>query len=109
MPCELWSIDVHEGGLDGRADGLHRLRRVTGLDLKVQAVMITQGDTACALLEAVDAVEANGLREFSVACRSGTHRLVACCVLLAAMVYPEAQICLTTERTRRAAAEHGLV
>ena len=74
MPCELWSIDVHERGLDCRADGLYRLGDVTGLDFQVQAKLLTQADTACALMEAVDAVEAKGLREFSFACRSGTHR-----------------------------------
>ena len=50
------------GGLDGRADGLYRLGDVTGLDFKVQAVMLTQGDIACALLDAVEAIEAHGLR-----------------------------------------------
>ena len=109
MPCELWSTDVHETGLDGRAVGLYRLWGVTGLDFKVQAVMLTQGDTACALLDAVESIEARGLLEFAVQCRSGTHRSVACCVLLAAIVYPEAQIWVTTDRTWRAAAEHGLV
>ena len=109
MPREMWSIDVHERGLDARADGLYRLRDVTGLDFKVQAVMLTQGDTADALLDAVEAIEAHGLRKLAFACRSGTHRSVACCVLLAAIVYPQAQIRFTTERTRRAAAEHGLV
>ena len=62
MPCELWSIDVHERGLDCRADGLYRLGDVTGLDFKVQAVMLTQGDTACALLDEVEAIEAHGSR-----------------------------------------------
>ena len=76
MPCELWSIDVHERGLDGRADGLYRLGDAIGLDFKAQAVMITQGDTACALLDAVEAIEAHGLREFSFACRSGLRVLV---------------------------------
>ena len=62
MPCELWSIDVHERGLDCRADGLYRLGDVTGSDFTVQAVMFTQGDTVCALLDAVEAIEAHGLR-----------------------------------------------
>ena len=64
MPCELWSIDVHERGLDCRADGLYRLGDVTGSDFTVQAVMLTQGDTFYALRDAVDAIEAHGLRAF---------------------------------------------
>ena len=81
MPCELWSIDVHERGLDGRADGLYRLGDVIGLDIKVQAVMLTQGDTDCDLLDAVEAIEAHRLREFSFASQwleclgSGQRRL----------------------------------
>ena len=71
MPCASWSIDVHERGLDGRADGLYRIGDVIGLDFKVQAVMLTQGDTDCALLDAVESIEAHGLQEFSCACRSG--------------------------------------
>ena len=46
-------------GLDGRADGLYRIGDVIGLDFKVQAVMLTQNDIDCALLEAVDAIDAN--------------------------------------------------
>ena len=64
MPCELCSIDVHESGFDCRADGLYRLGDVTGSDFTVQAVMFTQGDTVCALLDAVEAIEAHGLRAF---------------------------------------------
>ena len=63
-PCELWSIDVHERGLDCRAVGLYRIGDVTGSDFKVQAVMLTQGDTVCGLLDAVEAIEAHGLRAF---------------------------------------------
>ena len=71
MPCELWSIDVHESGLGCRADGLYMIWDVIGLDFKAQAVMLTQGDTDCDLLDAVEAIEAHGLREFYFACRSG--------------------------------------
>ena len=109
LPRGMPSIDVHKRNLDARADGFYRLGHVTGFDFKVQAKLLTKGDTACALLDAVEAIEAHGLRGFSFACRRGTFRSVACCVLLAAIVYPESQNRLTTERTRRAAAEHGLV
>ena len=71
LPRGMPSIDVHERGLDARADGFYRLGRVTGFDFQVQAKLLTQGDTVCALLDAVEAIEAHGLREFSFACRSG--------------------------------------
>ncbi len=109
MPPETWSIDVHERGLDARAYGLYRLRDVIGLDFEVQAVMLTQGGTADALLDAAEPIEAHGLLAFSFACHPGTHRSVACCVLLAAIVYPKGPIRFTTERMRRAAAHHGLM
>ena len=76
MPREMWSIDVHGRGLNSRADGLHRLRRVTGLDFKVQAVMLTQGDTDCALRDAVEAIDAHLLLEFSFPYRSCQSVLV---------------------------------
>ena len=81
-----------------------------GLSLGLfQEKLLTTGDTVCALLDAVETIEARGSLEFAFQCRSGTHRSVACCVLLAAIVYLEAQIWVTTDRTWRAAAEHGLV
>ena len=108
-PLGMPSINVHDRNLDARAHGLYSLGHVTGFDFRVQAKLLTTGDTVCALLEAVETIEARGSLEFAFQCRSGTHRSVACCVLLAAIVYPEAQIWVTTDRTWRAAAEHGLV
>ena len=108
-PLGMPSINVHDRNLDARAHGLYSLEYVTGFDFRVQAKLLTTGDTVCALLDAVETIEARGSLEFAFQCRSGTHRSVACCVLLAAIVYPEAQIWVTTDRTWRAAAEHGLV
>ena len=108
LPRRMPSIDVKRN-LDARAHGFYRLGHVTGFDFRVQAKLPTTGDTVCALLEAVETIEARGSLEFAFQCRSGTHRSVACCVLLAAIVYPEAQIWVTTDRTWWAAAEHGLV
>ena len=109
LPRGMLSIDVHTRNLDARAHGFYSLAHVTGFDCRVQAKLLTTGVTACALLDAVKAIEDCELREFAFQCRSGTHRSVACCVLLAAIVYLEAQIWVTTDRTWRAAAEHGLV
>ena len=112
MPVEFReesrSLDVHERGINARADWRYELGDVTGLDFEVQAVMLTQGCTACALLDACMAIELHDNHEFAFACRSATHRSVACCVLLAAIVYRHARIVLTTSRTQRAASERGM-
>jgi len=105
---EARSLDVHERRVNARADAMYELGSVTGLDFEVQAVMLTQSCTACALLDACEAIELHDNHEFAFACHGATHRSVACCVLLCAIVYPRAQIVLTTSRTQRAASERGM-
>ena len=105
---ESRSLDLHERGINARADAKYEIGEVTGLDFEVQAVMLTQSCTACALLDACMAIELHDNHEFAFACRSATHRSVACCVLLAAIVYRHARIDLTTLRTQRAASERGM-
>ena len=105
---ESRSLDLLERGIDARDDARYEIKEVTGLDFEVQAVMLTQSCTAKAVLDACEAIERNNHYEFAFACHSATHRSVACCVLLAAIVYHHAQIDLTTSRTRRAASERGM-
>ena len=105
---ESRSLDVHERRINAKADWRYELGDVTGLDFEVQAVMLTQSCTACAVLDACEAIELHDNHEFAFACRSATHRSVACCVLLAAIVYRHARIDLTTLRTQRAASERGM-
>ena len=105
---ESRSLDVHERRINARADGRYELGSVTGVDFEVQAVVLTQGCTARALLDACKAIELHGSHEFAFACHGATHRSVACCVLLSAIVYPRARIVLTTSRTQRAASERGM-
>jgi hypothetical protein len=52
----------------------------------------------------LERIEENGMREFSFVCHGATHRSVACCLLLAAIAYPQARVHMTTRRTRDAAA-----
>ena len=58
--------------------------------------------TAEALLEAFNYIEYGAML-----CQGATHCSVACCILLAAIAYPEAVVCLSTPRTQRAAEERG--
>ena len=103
------SVNVDIKGLDARASSMYALGDVTGLDFEVQAVLLTQACTAQALLAACAAIEAHDRYEFAFVCRGATHRSVACCVLLAAIIYPDATVVLTTARTRTAAIARRLV
>ena len=101
-------VDVALRGVDGKSR-LYQLSEVTGVDERVQAVVASQGATANCLLVAFERIEEEDLDEFSFVCHGATHRSVACCLLLAALVYPQARVHLTTRRTRRAAALAGLL
>ena len=107
-PQRLMQINVAERGLTAVCDRLHDMRDVTGLDFSVQAMLVMQKETAIILLDACRLIEMHGLAEFCFACHGGTHRSVGCCVLLAALVYQNADIILTTLRTRQAAQKRGL-
>ena len=103
------SVNVHVMGLDARTHSLYALRDVTGLDFEVQAVLLTKACTALSLLTACEAIEALDRYEFAFVCHGATHRSVACCVLLAAIIYSDATVVLTTARTKAAAIARGLV
>ena len=96
-------IDVHARGVDGRC-GLYDLKDVTGVDERVQAYVASQTATAECLLDALELIETEGAHEFSFVCHGATHRSVACCILCAALAFPNATVHLTTRRTRMAAA-----
>ena len=100
-------VDVDAIGVDARSD-MYAMGQVTGVDPRVQAVVATHAATADALLQAVSRIEASNMREFGFVCIGATHRSVACCYLLAAVAYPNAEVHLTTERTQRAARMAGL-
>ena len=100
-------IDVAAAGVDGICDRLYNLGDVTGVDERVQAVVASQVITAVCLMNAMQTVEESNCRgqsQFSFVCRGSMHRSVACCLLLAAVAYPNASVHMTTKRTRIAAA-----
>ena len=103
------SVDVHRMGVSAYARSWYALEDVTGLDFEVLAVILTQARTACALLDACQAIEAHDRYEFAFVCHGATHRSVGCCVLLAAIIYSDAIVVLTTARTRAAAIARWLV
>ena len=107
-PSIVAFINLNTRGLDCRANHMYRMQEVTGLNFAVQAVLVTQSETAMVLLDACLSIEAHGLTDFAFVCRGGTHRSVACCVLLAALIYQNSEVCLNTRRTREAALELGM-
>ena len=101
------SINVAIRGVS--ALSLHyTMAEVSGVHWEVQAAVAVQEMTPTVLLEAMHVIETGNLSHFAFVCQGGTHRSVACCILLAALVYSDAQIVLTTHRTRRDASDRGL-
>ena len=94
--------DVAEAGLNAFSN-IYTMGAVTGIDFPVQAVLITQLSTVKLLTAAWKDIRRRKLRKYAFVCHGATHRSVACCMLLAAIAYPHAEICLTTPRTRAAA------
>ena len=110
VPGELAgnTVDVAARGLDGRCPRLYEMAEVTGLDFRVQAVVCSQRVAVQIFREAIEQIESRSLHRFAFVCHHATHRSVACCVLLAALCFPQASICLTTSKTSRAAEQLGL-
>ena len=84
------------------------VRPLSGVDFCVQAVLLMQEVTVDVLLAAIDMVERDNLRDLALCCDGATHRSVGCAILLAAIVYPNAEIILTTRRTQQDAHNYGL-
>ena len=79
---------------------------VSGVNLCVQARLVTQVYTAKAIEEAVVRIEwqretSTGRQSIAFACDHGTHRSLGCGCLLLSLVYPAARIIPCTHRTRR--------
>jgi len=108
-------IDVHDLGvdatppLDESGRPIYVLKNVTGIDLKVQAVLATQAIAINAVVEARHRIERGDLRHFAFVCAHATHRSVGCAVLLASFVYHKAAIVFSTPRTESAARDKGMI
>ena len=101
-------INVGAAGLNAKCRFLYDRNNVAGLDLNVLAVVCTRSLAPALLRDASARIERGNLDSFTFVCQGATHRSVACCVLLATMVYRTATIYLTTPRTQRAARAIGL-
>ena len=101
------NVDVTQSGLTAHS-AWYDMSTITGIDFMVQAVIVKQPACIEALHDAVMQIETHNHNEFAFVCHGATHRSVACCILLAQLVYPYAQVCLSTRRTQQAAAEYNL-
>ena len=102
-------INLHELGVDGRGKA-YDMKDVTGLDMEVQARLLSQPVFLRAVWEAVQMLERHPATEdFAFVCRSGTHRSVGAISLLAMVMYPNADVCLHTKRTLDDARSKGLM
>lgn len=100
-------IDVSYAGLSARSES-YSMGAVTGIDFEVQAVLVTQRVAIEILSTAWIDIHDNDLQEYAFICDHGTHRSVGCCMLLASIAFPSAEICLSTPRTQRAATTRGM-
>jgi len=85
------------------------MKHVTGIDLKVQAVLATQTIAVDAVVMARDMIERGDLRHFAFVCSHATHRSVGCAMILASFVYHKAAIVFSTPRTETSAKAHGMI
>ena len=108
VPADLKSVNVAEAGVDGRSC-LYQRSKVSGIDCCVQGRVAMQVPAISALCQAVVTIIENNLSEFAFVCTHGTHRSVACMMLLAILAFQRAQIVPTTKRTREAAGLAGLI
>ena len=94
-------INVAGRGVDATCPRLYEKhdRDVTGVRLEVQAKVCSQHVAIHVIADAVSSIESHQLEEFAFVCEHGTHRSVACACLIAALVYGNAEIVLTTRRT----------
>ena len=97
-------INVNALGVKAYAPLLYDQKQVTGINFVVQAVLSSQRVTAEILLHACRLIE-TGLETFAFVCTHATHRSCGCAVLLASLVYRDARIVFSTDRTVRAATE----
>ena len=90
--------------------GTYDIKTVTGVDTCVQSCLMMQDAVIDVLWDAADRIIGNKkIARFAFVCEKATHRSVACCLLLAILVFPRAHILLTTDRTQKAAIECGLI
>jgi len=85
------------------------MKQVTGIDLKVQAVLATQKRAVDAIIMARDMIEQGDLRHFAFVCSHATHRSVGCAMILASFIYHNASIVFSTPRTEASAKAHGTI
>jgi len=108
-------IDVHDLGVDAtppcdpRGHPIYVMKHVTGIDLKVQAVLATQTRAVDAVIMASNMIEQGDLRHFAFVCSHATHRSVGCAMILASFVYHKAAIVFSTPRTETSAKAHGMI
>ena len=100
--------DVDEAGLDARSSA-YDMDMVTGIDFPLQAELVTQLSTVSVITTAWNRIRHQNLHNYAFVCNHATHRSVACCMLLAAIAFPHAEICLTTPRTQAAARSRNLM
>ena len=101
-------IDVAARGLDARSR-LYESRAATGVQFIVHAVLLSQELCAEIIIEAITRIERQELSDFTFVCEHATHRSAGMALLLAILVYNNAEIFFYTERTQAEAIQFGMI
>ena len=101
-------IDVAARGLNAYST-LYESHAATGVQFIVHAVLLSQELCAEIIIEAITRIERQELSEFTFVCEHATHRSAGMALLLAILVYNNAEIFFYTERTQAEAIQFGMI
>ena len=101
-------IDVAARGLNTRSL-LYESQAATGVQFIVHAVLLSQERCADIIIEAITTIERQELSEFTFVCEHATHRSAGMALFLAILVYNNAEIFFSTERTKAEAIQFGMI
>ena len=103
------NINFARLGLNAHRPSLYNSREVSGIYFEVQAVLLSQIACVYGLTAAVQQIEIGELAEVTFVCTHATHRSVGMACLLAILIYNNATIMFSTNRTQADARRFGMI
>ena len=103
------NINFARLGLNAHRPSLYNSREVSGIYFEVQAVLLSQIACVYGLTAAVQHIEIGELAEVTFVCTHATHRSVGMACLLAILIYNDATIMFSTQRTQDDARHFGMI
>ena len=103
------NINFARLGLNAHRPSLYNSREVSGIYFEVQAVLLSQPACVYGLTAAVQQIEIGELAEVTFVCHGATHRSAGMACLLAILIYNDATIMFSTQRTQEDARNFGMI